>query len=479
MRVCLVFPPHNYKKFMENLVIVNEEFGIFPPLGLMYVAAILERAGHDVIIIDSSALELSKKRTLEKIKRFNPNILGFLLTTWMFRQTLEWISYLKRKINVPVIVGNYALEQYPREVLSHSEIDFGIIGSAEKSLPKLIDALENGNSFENIEGLGFKKNGKIIINYPKILHGDLNNLPFPARHLVPNKKYAGFYSQKKNFTIMVTSKGCSHQCTFCDMGKTKFNARNPQNVVDEIEKCFKKFGVKEIDFFDRSFTADKKRVIDICRKIRKRGIRISWSCRARVDEVDEELLREMKMAGCRLILYGIESGDQEILDKEHKGITKDRIRETINLTKKYGIRVQGFFMIGQPGDTKETVEKTLQFAKDLNIDYAQFMRTVAKPGAKLYEDVSKELGYDYFSSYILGEVPEMRLPTPWTELSEKEIDLLTRKAYLGFYFRPSYILKTILRLGSFEELMRYVRAGLQMILFKSIFKRGKKILVKF
>lgn len=476
MKVCLIFTPYNHKKFMENLEIVNEKFGIYPPLGLMYAASILENAGHEVKIIDTTVSNLTKEEVLEQVVEFNPDMLGFLLTTWMFRQTLEWIKYLKKKTKIPVVVGNYVLEQYPKEVLSHKEIDYGVIGSARLALPKLLDALKNNKPLENIQGLAFKKGKKIIINYPKVLHDDLNKLPFPARHLVSNEKYAGFHTKKKNFTIMVTSKGCPHNCTFCDMGKTRYNARTPKNVVDEIEECYKKYGIKEIDFFDRSFTVDKKRIVEICKEIIKRKIKITWSCRARVDEVDENLLKWMKRASCRLIHYGVESGDQKILDMEHKGIRKEEIRKTIEITKKVGIGTFGFFMIGQPGDTKESVEKTMEFALELGPDYAQFMRTVAKPGAELYEEVKKIMGYDYFSKYILGEVEEKRLPIPWTELSEMEIKLLTRKAYLKFYFRPKFLFKTILKIRSLEEFYRYMSTAFEMILHKSIFKRGKKVL---
>lgn len=461
---------------MENLTIVNENFGVYPPLGLMYAASILEKAGHKVIIIDSNALKLSKKKTLEKVREFGPDLLGFLLTTWMFRQTLEWIIYIKNKINVPVIVGNYALEHYPKEILYHKQLDYGIIGSARESLPKLLDSLENGRPMDKIQGLAFKKGKKIFINYPKILHDDLNKLPFPARHLVPNEKYVGFHTKKKNFTIMVTSKGCPHECTFCDMGKTRYNARNPKNVVNEIEECYKKYGIRDIDFFDRSFTVDRKRTIGICKEIIKRKLKITWACRARVDEVDTKLLRWMKRAGCRIILYGIESGEQRILDMEHKGIKKERIRKTIEETERMEIETLGFFMIGQPGETKESVEKTIEFSLELGLDYAQFLRTVAKPGAKLYDEVKKKMGYDYFSKYILGKVDEKRLPTPWTELSEKEVEILTRKAYLKFYFRPIFILKKISNIKSLEELYRYTRTALEMMIYKSIFKRGHKIL---
>jgi radical SAM superfamily enzyme YgiQ (UPF0313 family) len=466
MRIALVFPPYGHKKFAENIEVVSNRFGVFPPLGLLYVAAILEKHGHKVMVIDAFAQRLSMKDVLKKLRAFNPDMLGFMLTIWMFRQTYEWIRFLRDALGIPVVVGNYCMEIYPEAVMGNEAIDFGIIGSALKPLPALVEALEKNKPLDSIRGLAFKKNGGPRINFPKALHDDLDELPFPARHLIDNSVYAGFLSQLKNFTIMVTAKGCPSACTFCDMSKTRYVERSVNNVVDEMEECYQRFGIREIDIFDRSFTINRRRVREICREIRRRRLLVTWSCRTRVDQVDEGLLREMAKAGCRTILYGIESGDQDILDNEQKGLTKPQIRDALEKTKRNGIRTHGFFMIGQPGDTKETVIKTIRFAKELDLDYAQFLRTVPKPGALLYDSVKKEMGYDYFDRYIRGEVGEMRLPRPWTELTEAETLNLVKMAYRQFYFRPSFMFKRLLGAKSFGEITRYAKVGLEMLLKK-------------
>lgn len=466
MRVALVFPPYSHKKFAENIEVVSNRFGVFPPLGLLYAAAILESHGHEVIVIDAFAHRLSKTNVLKKLKAFKPDMLGFMLTVWMARHSYEWIDSLKAKLNVPVVVGNHCLETYPEAVMKNKAIDFGIVGSALRPLPELLKSLEKNKPYERIEGLAFKRKGRIVVNMPKKLHEDLESLPFPARHLIDNSVYAGFLSQRKNFTIMVTSKGCPSSCTFCDMSKTRYVARSVKNVVDEMEQCYHQFRVREIDIFDRSFTINRKRVIEICKEIRKRAIPITWSCRARVDQVDDELLRHMYRAGCRTILYGVESGDQEILNKEHKGITKEQIRKAIRLTRKNRIRTHGFFMIGQPGDTRRTVLKTIKFSRELDLDYAQFLRTVPKPGALLYEQTKKIIGYDYFDKYIQGKVNEMRLPQNWSELTEEDALKLTKMAYKLFFFRPSYLLRRIIGLKSFSEFFRYSRVALEMLIKK-------------
>jgi len=464
MRIALVFPPYGHKKFSENIEVVSNRFGVFPPLGLLYAASILEKHGHKVMVIDAFAHRLSEEEVIRRLRRFKPDAMGFMLTVWMFRQTYEWIASLKKQLAVPVVVGNYCMETYPEAVMSNRAIDYGVIGSALKPLPALMERLEAGKEPDGIEGLAYRKGSKAVINYPRNLHDDIEQLPFPARHLIDNSVYAGFLSQLKNFTIMVTAKGCPSGCKFCDMSRTKHIERSAESVVNEMEQCYHSFGIREIDIFDRSFTANRRRIITICKEMQKRDIPVAWSCRARVDQVDDELLREMSKAGCRTILYGVESGDQSILDREHKGVTKGQIKKAIALTKRNGMRTHGFFMIGQPGDTKRTALKTIEFSKSLDLDYAQFLRTVAKPGAALYEDVKKALGYDYFERYIRGEAEEMRLPRPWTTLTEEETLELTKLAYRQFYFRSSYAARRLFGAKSASEILRYARVGLEMLL---------------
>lgn len=463
MRIALIFCPFSHRKFEEDLECVSNHFGVYPPLGLAYAASILEKAGHDVIIIDANALKLSKKETLNKIKAFKPQLLGFMLTTYMFRLTLEWIKYFKKDTGLPIVVGNLNVQLYPRETLSHNEIDYGIIGPAHESLPKLISAIENKTDISQIEGICYKNDGKIIIKLPESFKENFDNLPFPARHLLPNEKYFQFISKKKNFTIMITTKGCPSPCNFCFVNQVPYQERSVENVLEEIQECYNRYSIREIDFFEPSFTTNRNRVIKICDEIIKMNFDINWSCRARVDQVDEELLKKMKAAGCSRIYYGLESGDQSILKKINKNIALERIIETIKLTKKVGIKSMGFFMIGQPGDTKETALKTIKFAKSLPLDYVQFCRTIPKPCSYLDKKMQEATGRDYWRDFVLGKIDVQRLPTPWTNLTEKDKIKLTNKAYKEFYFRPKYIIKNIISIKSWHEFSRYLKASFEII----------------
>lgn len=468
MRIAFIFAPFDHKKFEEDIDIVSREFSQPPPLGLLYAASISEKYGHQCIVIDANANpRLTKNEVLDQVKDFKPHMLGFLLTPYMFRQTLTWIRFLKQNTNLPVVVGNALLDLYPEEVLSYPEIDYGIIGPATKSLPELIYRIETKRNIDDIEGIAFKKDGKVFVNFPTTMVEDFSILPFPSRHLIDNSKYHTIVSKRKNFTIMMASKGCPSKCGFCYVKNIPYTCRKAEAVVDEMEQCYKRFNIREVEFFDPTFTLNRRRVIEICREIRRRNLDIIWACRSRVDTVDEQLLDEMKQGGCHRIYYGIESGCEKLAKDTNKGITLHQVKKVINFTKQKGILTLGFFLIGIPGETRETARKTIDYALSLNLDYAQFHKTIAKPGTILYEQVKKVTGRDYWRDYILGKAEEERLPSPWTVLSEREIEELTIEAYHRFYFRPRRLVKIITDIKSMNEFSRYIRSGMGLVSVKT------------
>ncbi|MDP8234839.1 MAG: radical SAM protein [Candidatus Erginobacter occultus] len=462
MKIAFVFNPFKYKLHEENLRIVQKYFGLFPPLSLAWAAAIAEEAGHQALIVDARTLRLSPEETLARLREFGPDILGFMMTTYMFRETLEWIGYLKERLRVPVVVGGYNLRVYPRQSLVPEEIDFGVVDQAYYTLPGLLEQLEGAGRFEEVPGLVYKKDREIIVTpHPQKI--DFDRYPNPARHLLPNHLYAEFPTERKNFTVMVTSLGCPMRCTFCEAGRTEYNPRSALTVVNEMQECHDRFGIHEIDIFDYEFPMVRERTEAICRELQQRNLDLTWACRSRVDTVDAELLSEMYGAGCRRIYYGIESGSQETLDLLEKGITLRQIRETITLTKKTGIRPLGFFLVGVPGETRKSVKQTVRFAKSLDLDYVQFSKLTAKPLTGLWKDLVRETGKDYWEDYILGKTGEKILPRPWTELSNGEIDRLTRWAYVAYHSRPGFLFRMVRQVKSFDEFKRKFSAFLDMV----------------
>ena len=466
MRIALIYPPFGNIENQPNIKAVADNYGLFPPLSLAYVAGILQHAGHKVKLIDANALRLSKQEVLKEVRDFNPDLLAFTITTYLFYPVLKWAKYLKENTGLKVLIGGVHMGLYPKETLSHKEIDYGIIGEAEETLPELISALETKKSLKDISGICYRKGNKVIVTKPRALIKNLDSIPFPLRNQLPNNKYCSFVSQRKNFATMITARGCPFKCIYCEQGNTPYRMRSAANIVDEIEKCYNKYKVKEIDFFDPEFTINKKHVIGICKEIKRRGINIAWSCRSRVDTVDNEMLKEMSKAGCYRIYYGIESGVPSILKTLKKGTNLEIIRKNIALTKKNNIMTFGYFMIGSPGETKETIKRTVKFAKELNLDYAQFSKVSTLPGTELYKMLKPQLGYDYWQKFILNEKSRITLPRYRCSLSEEEIEEEVRKAYMQFYFRPSQLMKKISRTKSFDELRRDFKAALSMLFSK-------------
>lgn len=464
MDIALLHTPYYYQEHMENLPFVANNFGTLPPIGLMHVSSILQENGHETDIIDVKAEGLSRDDVINKLKNFDPDLIGFMVIPYTVKITLDWIQYVKEMIDVPVLVGNYAMLHYPEAIVSREYVDYGIIGSARESLPILVDHIENGGKgLGEVEGLAFCNSGEIVTNYPEGKTEDLKKLPRPDRKSIDNSNYFSMASNNRPFTILTTSYGCTYDCSFCDMGDFGYSEKSVKDVLDEIEHCVEDLGIKEIDIFDRDFLIKRGRAMEICEGIIERGLDFKWSCRARVDEVDDKLLELMNRAGCRLILYGIESGSQEILDRDHKGINLEEIEEGLRLTKEAGIETLGFFIIGHEGETEKQARKTIEFSKELPLDYAQFFKMTAKPGTKLYEDVVEELGYDYFEELIKGNVDESDLPRPWTDLSNEEIEGLVWEAYQEFYLRPGYIIKRLVNIDSLSELKKYVKAGIKIL----------------
>ena len=466
MKIALILPPYTSKIFSENLSTVDEEFCLAPPIILAYVAAILEEHGHKVMLLDARALGLSKEEALKKIQAFGPDLLGFRAETYHFHDALEWVNFLKNGLKIPVFTGGINMDLYPKETLSHESIDYGIAGEAIHTLPKFLQALENGEDLSKIKGLGYKgRDSEIFFTPSDQPLVDFNLYPFPARHLLANEKYYSFISQRKNFTVMLTATGCPFKCSFCAIPSV-YRFRSPQKILKEIDLCYKEFNIREIDFFDAVLFMPRDRILEIFQLLKNRKYDLEWSCRSRVDLVDEEILKAASAAGCRQVYYGIESFDQDVLNQINKNIAPEKVIRAIKLSKKYGIRVMGFFMVGNAGDTIEKVRRTIKFAKKLDLDFIQVCRTIAKPGTSLDRELIRASGYDFWREHVLGNKISDRLPTPWTTLSESQKAKLTKEFYLKFYFRPSIIFRRIIQLKSPAEIFRYVKVGLKLFLRK-------------
>jgi len=465
MKILLVNPPTENMLTTEVPTIVEEERGYNPPLGLMYIAAYIEKnTEHIVDILDTEVDEIGYDRLEHEIKKRRPDVVGITTMTFTLIDAILTAKIVKGiDGDIKVIFGGPHVNIYPRETIGIPEIDFLVMGEGEILFTDLIQNIDNKDKLDGIGGLVFKDSEQVIVTGSRELIKDLDSLPFPARHLTSYKKYYSLLAKRSPITTMITSRGCPYNCLFCNrawLGKI-FRARSAGNVVDEMEECID-LGINEFLIYDDTFTINRKRVIDICADIKERGLDIGWDIRARVDTVDKELLRTMKKSGCERIHYGVESGNQEILNVLRKGITLEQVDWAFELTKKEGISTLAYFMIGSPRETRETILQSINFAKKIDPDFVHFSITTPFPSTDLYKMGLEEgiLKNDYWREFAKNPTKDF-IPELWIEnlTKEKLIELLTL-AYKSFYIRPSYVIKRMLRIKSLEELKRKANAGL-------------------
>lgn len=468
MRVILIYPPI-YNMLKTNVPeIVDEETGLYPPLGLMYIASYAEKnTDYEIEILDTQAERMSYDTIARYIKLKMPEIVGIQTTSFTFIDVILTARIVKKiDKNIKIVLGGPHVNIYPEETILNPEIDFLVLGEGEYVFTELINAIAQRKDLGKIGGIVYKKNGEIINTGQQGLINNLDLLPFPSRHLVPYKKYYSVLAKDTPITTMMTSRGCPYKCIFCDrphLGKV-FRFRSAENVVNEMEECVK-LGIKEFFLYDDTFTINRKRVIDICDEIVRRNLKIAWDIRTRVDTMDKNSLKKLKLAGCERIHYGVEAGTQKILNVLKKGITIQQVENAFKWTKEEGITTLAYFMIGNPTETKEQIITTINLAKKIKPDFVHISITTPFPATELYREGLKSgiLKYDYWKDFSQNPRKDF-VPELWEEhLTREELVKLLKYAYKSFYMRPIYILKRIFEVKSWQELKRKARPGFRLL----------------
>jgi len=348
-----------------------------PPLGLAYVAAVLEKEGFQVEIVDNYLLEKPIDYIKQMVRRLNPQIVGITCNSVTYRGCVETAKAAKEVLpSCKVVVGGPHPSYMPDSMLQHPEIDYAVLGEGERAMVELatnITKCEGDSSIAAIPGIAFKQGGKIVKTTPNFI-SDLDRIPYPARHLLPMNLYDRSVQSLsvRPVETMNVVRGCPYNCTYCEVSKLwgqTCRAFSPPRVVEEINHLVNKFGSKGIYFIGDNFTINKRRTIEICNLIKKDKLDIEWVCETRVDLISRELLKEMKDAGCRAIWFGVESGSPRILSKINKGITLDQVVHAFKLCREEGIKIDCSFMLGIPGETVNDMNATFGFAKKLDPDW--------------------------------------------------------------------------------------------------------------
>jgi anaerobic magnesium-protoporphyrin IX monomethyl ester cyclase len=457
LRFTLVFPNVALEK-TAALAANVQSLGPIQPLSLLYPAAIAEQAGAEVSVIDASALGLDLAATVRHVQAHRPEVVGFTLATLDLAFSIEWITAIRRAVDVPVVVGGIQVGEFPLETLTHECIDWGIVGDAEETLPQLLDAWRRGKAVRHVAGVAYRrKDGTPRLSRTRRTWDDVDATPWPARHLVPVEKYWSIVSQRDRFTALMTGFGCPFQCVFCVLGGAPFRQRSATSIADEIEHCHRSMGIEEFDFFDPNFAMGKKRVRSICKEFRDRGLadKVIWAARVRPNNIDEALVQDMASAGCVRLCFGLESGDEEILrnaDKWQGGL--QRMRDAVSWARAAGMETLGFFVLGNPGETKESLERSKRFILSLDLDFIQVAPIFMLPGSPLYKRYVEQTGDDFWRRHSVDLQPLTQLPYLDTELTGPELKAAAMDIYRSFYFRPRQVWRGLKRMRRPKELRR-------------------------
>ena len=457
MKITFLNPPQTNSKYKFLGVVA-------PSLGIGYMAAVLEQHGYDVDVLDASALELTYDEIGEEILKRNPDIISISALTPTIGVALDSADKIKQvKPDTIVVLGGYHPTFEYESVLAEPSVDLVVIGEGEYTLLELVQTIEANGDLTNVKGLAFhdEDDGSLVLTPDREVIQNLDELPFPAFHLFPMEKYR-ILNISTNVATIITTRGCPMQCSFCSSAAlhgNKLRRRSYENVVDEVELRLKEQNIDTIAFMDDTFTLNKRFVKDFCAEIKRRNLKFWWGCTSRVDTLDEDLLQTMKDAGCITIFIGVESADQQMLEKMNKNITVSKTEKAFKLIRKIGIRSIASCVIGMPEDTRESMEKTIKFVKKLNPNYALYSLATPYPGTRFYNETFKKnlVTIKDWSKYTLIE-PVLET----IDCSSKELRSIQKKAFLRFYLRPNYLIRQASQDG--------------MILLKTIFGVARQII---
>lgn len=485
MKIVFVNPPFKaeFGKFSRESrsPAITKSGALYYPLWLIYAAAYSKKSGHDIQFIDAPAKPLDEEQTIAIIKKEDNSHALFVLdtSTPSIKSDVAFAKRIKSKYpeSFILLVGTHPTI-CAEETLGYSTaVDAIAIGEFDIIVKELADALESGHGVEQVRGLCYRSGDEFVRTAPMPPFKDLDEIPFAAQFIKENLNERDYFFAAATYpSIQIfTTRGCPFRCNFCVYPQTMhghaFRARSAQSVVDEFEYIAANFpDVHEVVIEDDTFTANKKRVIEICRLLieKKMHKRLKWLCNARVD-LDLETMKAMKAAGCRLIIPGIESGNQQILDNIKKGTKVEQFYDYVANAKKAGLLIHACYMVGNQGETRETMEETLKLALRLNTDTAQFFPLIPYPGTEAY-DWARSNNYietDYEKYCLPDGTHNTVLSTP--ELSAEEMVAFCNRARKQYYLRPKYILHRIwVGIKNPSDLKRSIKAfgKLKQYLFK-------------
>lgn len=457
MKITLLYPPISKEERYGSSL--GSAGGRQIPLGLFYLAAYVRKHGYEVQAIDAEAEDLTTEACLDKIEAFGPDVLGVSSTTVAFHRALEVTQdFHKRHPDVFTIIGGPHPSSNPAHALSFGCFTCAAMGEGEESLRQLLARIEAKEDWRTIKGIAHcDGKGGVTINPSMPFISDLDELPFPAYDLIPDiTVYTPPPSNYRDFPVanVITSRGCPNQCTFCDQNVfgRKLRQRSPKNIADELELLHNTYGIREIAFVDDTFTINLHRIPELFAILKERNISFSWSCMSRINTLTREAVHQMRETGCWRISFGIESGNKRILELIKKNINLEQVRTVLQWCREENIETSGFFIIGHPGETLETIEDTIRFAVSLPLTAMVTTINTPIPGSTQYAEYDKYGTLDKTDWAKFNYWRPVFIPYG---LDQQTVMDKHKSFYRRFYFRPKIVLHFIKSFFSKHGLKRF------------------------
>ncbi len=467
MRLLLIKPLYRFKSY-HPVQFTGAEKAL--PLSLAYLAAVLEKDGHTLKVVD---YQIETPPIAQVVTEFRPDVVGLSVYSKEYGHALELMRAIKTvSKRLPIVMGGPHVNAYRQRLFEQTRLpDYLVLQEGEVTFLELVKSLQNNADPATVLGIALRvgdHDTRITPRRPFIKN--LDRLPFMAlQHFAVDRYYpgAGTFRRLPSVT-MITSRGCPHGCIFCntDLFGKNVRLRSAENVLAEVEEIVGKYRVKEINFCDETFTINRQRVVDICEGLIERKLNLGWKCSTRVDQVDPQLLGLMKRAGCFYIGYGVESGVQRILDRLQKGITLEQIRCAFAATRQAGITSMAYFMMNVPSETRSDIEASIRFSREIKPDFLNFELIKPYCGTPLRDMIESDPNitinaqiWEKWESYSAGN----HLFYVQQGVSEVFLADAYRRAVKRFYLRPGFIINALLTLRSFAQFKSYLRAFLNMI----------------
>ncbi|MEM3010245.1 MAG: radical SAM protein [Candidatus Bathyarchaeia archaeon] len=449
-----------------SLLEKSKAIGSWPPLGILYLAAVLEKEGVETSILDQAPEGYGLEETVKWVEKENPDVLGFS-TLASSGRTAALIAkeVKKRNPNILIVFGNYyATFNAERILKKYPWVDISVRGEAETTVLDMVKSLKNKANLKKVLGLTFRYGNKIVSTPDRPLIKNVDTIPFPRREMLDIEYHsilAGAVAAPKKFTSVLSSRGCVFRCRFCGCQRFARGVWRPRSVENTLEelRLIASQGYKQFLFVDDSFTLNPKRVIKLCQKMRQEKFDMEWICESRVDQCSYEIVREMVKAGCKIIYFGIESANQRILNYYNKQTTPEQTKTAVKNARKAGIDViVGSFIVGAPDETRSEIANTLRFAETLPIDLPQFNILGVFPGMEIWEEL-KMKGFlkndeEYWEQGVaVSEIYPYAVPF-------QEIKHMIHEYLKHYFFRPSYVAVQLLRMLKSTYRMQVIATNL-------------------